>query len=142
VLDTWAGLDDQWMYVDYALVNEETGQVFATGRELGYFDGFDAGRLVERGLAAGPRAARPRARRPLLPARRAGRRRPRAPADRLARHVRRDVPSPAYLLLAVLVLLVPPGIAALRAASFETRRWAESDHAPSSAADDDGGDDD
>ena len=41
-----------------------------------------------------------------------------------------------------LALLVPPILTALRAASFETQRWAESDHAPASSSSDDDDDDD
>jgi hypothetical protein len=142
VLETWAGLDDQWMYVDYALVNEATGQVFATGRELGYFDGVDTdGSWTEGSRQDRVRLGPVPGGRYFLRVEPAGGDPGRPPIEWRVT-VRRDVPSPAYLLLAVLVLLVPPGIAALRAASFETRRWAESDHAPSTASDDDGGDDD
>jgi hypothetical protein len=52
------------------------------------------------------------------------------------------VPRVELLLLALGALVFPPIVASGLAASFEGRRWAESDHAPSSAADDDGGDDD
>ena len=41
--------------------------------------------------------------------------------------IRRDVPSPVYYVLAIVVLLVPPIFVTMRAASFEARRWQESD---------------
>ena len=43
--------------------------------------------------------------------------------------LRRDVPSPVYYVLEIVVLLVPPIFVTLRAASFEARRWQESDFA-------------
>jgi hypothetical protein len=41
--------------------------------------------------------------------------------------VTRDVPAAWPYLVALLALLVPPIVGTYRAASFETRRWAESD---------------
>ena len=42
--------------------------------------------------------------------------------------VRRDVPSPLFYLLAIVLLLVPPIFVSFRAASFEAKRWQESDY--------------
>ncbi|HZF66599.1 MAG TPA: DUF4178 domain-containing protein [Gemmatirosa sp.] len=141
VLETWAGLDDQWMFVDYALVNEATGQVFGTGREIDYYDGVDAdGSWTEGSRTDRVRLGPVPGGRYFLRIEPAGGDRGRPPVDWRVT-VRRDVPSPAYLMLAVLVLLVPPVIVSLQAASFETRRWAESDHAPSSSASSDDEDD-
>jgi hypothetical protein len=51
--------------------------------------------------------------------------------------VRRD--HPYYLLygIALLLLFVPTVLAAIPSAGFESRRWAESDHAPASSGDSD-----
>ncbi|HEX8394529.1 MAG TPA: DUF4178 domain-containing protein [Longimicrobium sp.] len=46
--------------------------------------------------------------------------------------VRRDVPAGSLYLVAMLLLLIPPIFPALRRASFEGQRWAESDYAPAS----------
>jgi hypothetical protein len=51
--------------------------------------------------------------------------------------VTRDVPSYLFYLFAGLALLVPVALAALPAASFEGRRWAESDYAGGSGDDSD-----
>jgi hypothetical protein len=50
--------------------------------------------------------------------------------------VRRDVPHYTFFWLAALLLLIPPILTSIRAASFEASRWRESDYAPST----DGGD--
>ena len=42
--------------------------------------------------------------------------------------IRRDVPSPVYYALAIVVLMLPPIFVTMRAASFEARRWQESDY--------------
>ena len=58
--------------------------------------------------------------------------------------IRRDVPSYVFYILAFFALLIPAVIAWAPSASFEQRRWAESDHAPASATttDDDSDDED
>jgi hypothetical protein len=40
-----------------------------------------------------------------------------------------QVPSHGRAALLLLLLLIPPAIVSLQAASFERRRWSESDHA-------------
>lgn len=50
--------------------------------------------------------------------------------------VRRDAPHYALYGLALVALLFPAVFALLPSASFESRRWAESDHAPTSSSDD------
>jgi hypothetical protein len=47
--------------------------------------------------------------------------------------VRRDVPHYGFYGIAVLALLLPAVLSIFPAASFESRRWAESDHAPTSS---------
>ena len=57
--------------------------------------------------------------------------------------VRRDVPGVLPFVLALVLLLVPPAVVGARSASFEVKRWAESDYAPvSDSSDDDSGADD
>lgn len=135
-LETQAELDDQWMYVDYALVNEATGEVFGVGRELGYFDGIDADGSWSEGSKRDAVTLGP------VPGGRyflriepsggdVGR-----PLVGWRVRVRRDTASVGWLLLSLLVLVVPPFVVQLLDAGFETRRWAESDHAPVASADD------
>jgi hypothetical protein len=56
--------------------------------------------------------------------------------------VRRDVPSYLLFWIAAGLLLIPPFLKTIRSASFETRRWRESDYAPDTSGDDDDGGDD
>jgi hypothetical protein len=51
--------------------------------------------------------------------------------------VRRDAPHYGFYGIAVLALLLPVVFAVVPSASFEGRRWAESDHAQTSSSDDD-----
>lgn len=56
--------------------------------------------------------------------------------------VRRDVPSWRPYPLALALLLAPPLLVWLRSASFETRRWQESDYGSAwGSGDDDSSDD-
>lgn len=47
--------------------------------------------------------------------------------------VRRDVPAASLFILALILLLVPPLFPTLSRASFEGKRWMESDYAPASS---------
>jgi hypothetical protein len=51
--------------------------------------------------------------------------------------IRRDVPHYGFYGIAVLALLLPAVLSLFPSASFESRRWAESDHAPTSSSGDD-----
>lgn len=39
---TWAQLSNQWIYLNYSLINESTGQAYDFGREVSYYSGFDS----------------------------------------------------------------------------------------------------
>jgi hypothetical protein len=41
-VDTSTDLNNRWIYVNYALINEETGQAFDFGREVSYYHGYDS----------------------------------------------------------------------------------------------------
>ena len=129
VVEATTNLDNQWLLLNYALVNEGTGRAWDLSREVGYYRGRDSdgswsegsrrdrvvlgsvpgGRYFLRVEPEGPATGRPVA---------------------YTLRVRRDVPSIGYFFFGLLALLVPPIFLALRAASFEQQRWAESDHAP------------
>jgi hypothetical protein len=131
-VDTEASLDDNWMAVDYALVDEETGRSYDLARDVSYYSGRDP----EDGSRWTEGGRRDRARIGPVPAGRyflraepsGGEARPGAGPVRWTVTVRRDVPSPALPLLAALALLVPPVVGLARSAAFEVRRWAESDY--------------
>ena len=133
-------LDNQWMYFNFALINDDTGQAWDFGREVSYYSGRDSdGSWTEGGrndsatlsaipagryyLRVEPEYASPGSsdfvRRPVH--------------YRLI--IRRDVPNYWIFLVGFLLLLVPPIIVTIRGSRFETRRWAESDHAPSQGDD-------
>ena len=130
-IDTKSDVDDQWLYLDYALINEATGQAWDFGREVSYYSGYDSdGRWTEGSrsddakigpVPGGTYFLRVEPQGGTQPGR------PMAPV-RYTVEVRRDVPTFGVFVIGLLLLLAPPAIGALRAASFETQRWAESDH--------------
>ena len=84
-VETDADVSNQWIYLNYTLINEDTGQAYDFGREVSYYSGVDSDgswqegsrhdRAVLPSIPAGP----------LLPPHRAGIGRQRRP-DRLHRH--------------------------------------------------------
>ena len=136
VIEARTDLSNQWLMLNYALVNEQTGRAWDVTREVGYYSGRDSdgawsegsrrdrvvlgsvpgGRYFLRVEPEGPTTGRP--------------------VDYTLR-VRRDVPALSYFVFALLGLLAPPVFLALRAVTFEQRRWAESDYAPADSSDDD-----
>lgn len=140
-ITTDAEVSNQWLFVEYALINERTGQAWDFGREVSFYSGYDSeGRWTEGSpidrAKIGP-----------VPGGRyflriepqgggSGRASTAAPIP-YSVVVRRDVPSIAFFFIGLLLLIVPPAFASLRAASFETQRWAESDYAPSDGSGDD-----
>jgi hypothetical protein len=136
VVETEADLDNQWLFVEYALVNEATGQAYDFGREVGYYSGTDSdGRWTEGSRKDRARIGNVPGGRYFLrvePSGDAGSGR----SFEWRVRVRRDVPNPLYYALGFLALLIPPVLGTLRAHGFETRRWAESDHAPVASSDD------
>ncbi len=126
-------LDQEWMYLNLALIDEGTGQAYDVGREISYYSGRDS----DGSWSEGSRddhfrlGSVPSGRYILRVA-------PEGGSD-LMRDVNysvtieRDVPG--YLLygLAFLALFIPMLLAQVPGAAFEQRRWAESDHAPASS---------
>lgn len=133
-------LDNNWMGVDLLLVNKSTGMAWPAARELSYYWGYDDGSWTEGSrndevvfldIPAGTYYLT------LDP--------DMAPDKSVAVRDQLEVVTPragwSNFVLLTLFLLVFPVFATLRRSAFETRRWAESDHAPESD-DDSGGDDD
>ena len=122
-------LTNNWTYFNFALINSETGDALDFGREVSYYSGVDSdGRWTEGSatdvarlpsVAAGTYYLR------VEPEGQGGA----GPPVNYALRIRRDVPSPLFYILAVCALLVPPILVTLRAASFEAKRWQESDFA-------------
>src|SRR6185503_9476575 len=126
-LETTTNLDNQWMFVGYALVNDETGQAFEVAREVSYYHGIEDGESWTEGSPTDTVAL------PTVPP---GRYflRIETEGDRTASPVRyrvrvvRDVPTSLWFIVALVLIVVPPILTSWRAAMFERRRWQESDH--------------
>lgn len=137
VLHNDSNVSNNWIYLDMTLVDETSGRSWHAGREIGYYSGYDgdgswsegsqSDEVVFSGVPAG------RYHIELAAETQPGQ--PSAVSSTLS--VRRDVPSWLNLWLLLIALAVPPAIAWMRHAGFESRRWAESDHASSGDDDDD-----
>jgi hypothetical protein len=127
-IDTATNLDNQWMFVGYALVNDETGQTFEVARDVSYYHGVEDGESWTEGAATDTVA---------LPSVPPGRYflRVETEGDRTVSPVRyrvrvvRDVSTSLWFLVALVLIALPPILATWRAVIFEQRRWQESDHA-------------
>jgi Domain of unknown function (DUF4178) len=126
-IDTATNLDNQWMFVGYALVNDETGQAFEVARDVSYYHGIEDGESWTEGSPSDSVA---------LPSVPAGRYflRIETEGDRTASPIRyrvrvvRDVSTSLWYVVALVLIAVPPILASWRAVTFEHRRWQESDH--------------
>jgi len=118
-------LDNNWVYFNFALINNQTGESFDFGREVSYYhdsDGSDGNRnnsviipSVPSGqyyLRVDPEMARG------------------SPFVAYDLQLRRNVPNYGFFGLAFVLLLIPPAFTTFRRGSFEAARWRESDYAP------------
>jgi hypothetical protein len=123
-------LDNQWAYFSMALINEQTGQGYDFGREVGYYHGVDGGESWTEGKKGDSVVigSVPSGRYYLLvqpemdPA-------ARGKTMRYEVHVRRDVPDYLPFVFVPFLLLIPPIIKSFRKVGFESRRWQESSYA-------------
>ncbi len=135
VVHSEADVSNNWIYLSFALINDETGQAYDFGREISYYFGVDGGESWSEGGRDDDA---------VLPAVPAGRYylriEPDGPASaQYTVKVTRDVPRKLYLFFALLALAIGPALVAWRQWSFEVKRWSESDHpmwTPSSSDDD------
>jgi len=127
-LTTNAGVDNDWIYLNYALINQDTGNAYDFGREVSYYHGYDSDGSWSEGKTTNTVTI------PSVPAGNYYLRiEPESDPNRgLIRYsvtVKRDVPQASFFGLAVLALLVPAGLVTWRSLNFEHLRWAESDYA-------------
>ena len=121
-------LQNNWAYFNLALINEATGQGYDFGREVSYYTGRDSDGAWSEGKPADSA---------IVPAVEPGRyylrvepeMAPNAASMLYTLEIKRSVPSAAFFWIAVALLALPPIFITWRAASFETRRWAQSDFA-------------
>src|SRR5262249_31552536 len=126
-VETSANVNNQWLGLNYALVNDETGQAFEFDREVSYYAGVEDGESWSEGSQSDTA---------VLPSIPSGRYflRVEPESERGTRDivyavkVTRDVPTMIWLLLALPLLLLPPLLMSFRWWRFERLRWQESDH--------------
>jgi hypothetical protein len=128
-ITTSASVDNSWIYLNYALINQDSGQAWDFGREVSYYHGYDSdGSWTEGG----------RRDTVVIPSIPAGHYYLRIEPEVDARHppisysvqVKRDVPVVGFFGIAFLALLLPAIAITWRSMNFERMRWAESDHPP------------
>jgi len=125
---------NNWIYFGLALINADTGDAYDFGREVSYYSGTDSdGNWTEgsdRDDAVLPTT---------MPGRYYLRVEPEtektSPPVAYTITVRRDVPSPLFYLIGLVVLLVPPVFVWMREKGFERLRWNESDWSDSATDD-------
>src|SRR5713101_6965777 len=126
---TFAPVSNHWIYLNYALINQDTGQAWDFGREVSYYSGYDSDgswtegkqndAVVIPSVPPGPYYLR------IEPAAD-----PSLPSIPYTVDVTHDVPVFGIYGIAFLALLVPVVIISFRAYTFERSRWSESDHPP------------
>ena len=124
---TDADVSNQWIYLNYALIDEDTGQAYDFGREVTYYSGVDSD---------GPWGEGSQHDRAVLPSIPPGRYYLRVEPESDASlgligytvTVTRDVPVLGVYLVALAALLLPALLISWRTYNFEQMRWAESDH--------------
>ncbi len=128
-ITTSASVDNSWIYLNYALINQDTGQAWDFGREVSYYHGYDSDGSWTEGSSRDT---------VVIPSVPAGHYYLRIEPEVDARHppisysvqVKRDVPVLGFFGIAFLALLLPAIAITWRSMNFERMRWAESDHPP------------
>jgi hypothetical protein len=122
-----ADVSNQWIYLNYALINEDTGQAYDFGREVSYYTGVDSDGAWTEGSQVD---------RVVLPSIPPGHYYLRVEPEsdtgmgviRYTVSLTRDVPVLSVYLVAFAALLLPALLISWRTYNFEQMRWAESDH--------------
>jgi uncharacterized protein DUF4178 len=127
---TSASVQNDWIYVNYALINQDTGEAWDFGREISYYSGYDSDGSWSEGSRSDSVVV------PTVPSGRYYLRiepeaDPRNSSIAYTVEVRRNVPVIAFYGIGFLALLLPAILITWRSVSFERSRWSESDHPPS-----------
>ena len=138
-LTTAADVNNNWLYLNYALINQDTGQAYDFGREVSYYHGYDSDGSWTEGSHTDHVTI------PSVPP---GNYYLRVEPESDFGHgtisysitAKRDVPQASFFGIALLALLVPSGLITWRSLNFEHLRWAESDYASAGSDDDDSND--
>lgn len=118
-------LVNNWAYFSFALINDETGQAFDFAREVSYYRDSDGNEGSPNNTVMIPSVPSGKYYLRVEPEMDRG-----ATPVSYELIVRRDVPNHLFFWLASVFLLIPPIIKTIRAATFESQRWRESDYAP------------
>lgn len=126
-VETQTDVNNNWIYLNYALINVDTGQAWDFGREVSYYSGYDDGAWSEGNRNDSV----------TLPSIPSGRYYLRVEPEgdkntgviNYSVKLTRGVPTPIWLGIAAGLLLVPAILLSWRSMSFEHQRWEESDHA-------------
>ena len=126
---TYAPVSNHWIYLNYALINQDTGQAWDFGREVSYYHGYDSDGSWTEGKQNDAVVI------PSVPPghyylRMEPEADPSLPSIPYTVDVTHDVPVFGIYGIAFLALLVPALIISFRAYTFERSRWSESDHPP------------
>lgn len=130
VVQTETDLENQWLYLNYALISNDTGHAYDFGREVSYYHGADSDGTWSEG------GRNDRARIPEVPPghyylRVEPEADQNAPPVHYSIIVRRDVPDYMYYVIAALLIPLPAIFIIWGQAKFEYRRWQESDYSSS-----------
>lgn len=126
-LTTDADVNNSWIYLNYALIDQDTGHAYDFGREVSYYYGYDSDGHWSEGSKTN---------RVVVPSVPPGHYYLRIEPEGERFHqsisytvtVKRDVPQISFFGFALLALLIPAAFMTWRAMSFEHLRWAESDY--------------
>ncbi|ABF39113.1 conserved hypothetical protein [Candidatus Koribacter versatilis Ellin345] len=130
---TKSNINNEWIYLNYALIDDVNGQAYDFGREVSYYHGSDSDGSWTEGSNEDS---------VIVPSVPAGhyylRVEPESEANfgpiQYTVTVTRDVPVMSLYGWAFLALLVPAVFISWKAFNFEQMRWAESDYQPAAAA--------
>jgi hypothetical protein len=133
-ITTEADVNNNWIYLNYALINADTGQAWDFGREVSYYSGYDSDGAWTEGNKKDVVVV------PSVPAghyylRIEPESDPTLPHIYYSVTVTRDVLGLAFYGWGFLALLLPAVGVGWRSISFERERWSESDHPPMALGD-------
>jgi Domain of unknown function (DUF4178) len=126
---TYAPVSNHWVYFNYALINQDTGQAWDFGREVSYYYGYDSDGSWNEGKQKDTIVI------PSVPSghyylRIEPEADPSLPGIPYTVDVTRDVPVFEIYGIAFVALLLPVLFISWRAYTFERSRWSESDPRP------------
>ncbi|MGZ6141827.1 MAG: DUF4178 domain-containing protein, partial [Myxococcales bacterium] len=124
-----ANVDQSWIGMDVALINDDTGDSDSVGLELSYYHGYDDGAWSEGSPSGSTIIGRVPDGRYVLRAETVAERGPSGSLPSVAElRLQRGVFLAIPFVLAVLLIMAVPIWLTWRSVAFEKERWAQSDH--------------